>query len=481
MTDLTLVDLSLLIPAKLQKIVVDRQGRAVLEVFGGCRRWLTIDHGTVDVVDGRPARADDKDLDVSLQGMLRKELLPGILSKVDIDAAKGLIWLRIASSGHTGRTIVIETDAREPRWALLATTDDGHRILGTSPPGRPTDERDTRRGRMYEVPRRPPALRGEGAAALAAATPLPSASPVDPALTTLRARLKSEHDRLKRLQKRLEGDLSKHGDPEAFSHSGELLKTVMGTLRRGADSVDVTDHDGVVHVIALDPAKDAKGNLQAFFERARRARAARLHVAPRLKDNADRLAKVLALREQLLTAPVEDDVIAAAGAFLDAPEAGPSARRKAATAGTRQPWRTFVVGAGVVRGGVLVRVGRSAKDNDALVKSARGNDVWMHVRDSTGSHVIVPSSGSVVPDEVMIDAAHLASWFSRGRGETHVDVQHTRVKHLKKPGAGAPAGLFLVANETVMHLRVDEVRLRRLLATEVAAVVTAPASPKRGR
>lgn len=479
MTDLPLVDRSLLVPAKLQKVVVDRSGRAVLEVFGGCRRWLTIDHGAIDVVEGRPARAEEANLDISLQGMLRKELLPGILSAVDIDTGKGLIWLRIASSGHGGRTIVVETDAREPRWFLLATTTEGARILGSSPAGRPSDERDTRRGRLYEPPRRAPALRGEGAAA-ATATPLTSAATVDPALTTLRARLKSEHDRLKRLQKRLEGDLGKHGDPEAFARDGELLKTVMGTLRRGPASVDVTDHEGVVHVIALDPARDASENLQAIFERARRARAARLHVAPRLADNAARLAKVMALREQVLTGPVADDVIAGAIAFLAGPEAGPSARRKAATAGTRQPWRTFVVGASVVRGGVLVRVGRSAKDNDALVKSARGNDVWMHARDRSGSHVIIPSSGAAIPDEVMIDAGHLAAWFSQCRGETHVDVQHTRVKHLKKPGAGAPAGLFLVANEAVMHLRVDESRLRRLLATEVAAVVMAPAAAKRG-
>jgi predicted ribosome quality control (RQC) complex YloA/Tae2 family protein len=281
-----------------------------------------------------------------------------------------------------------------------------------------------------------------------------------------RQRLKAEHERLKRLHKKLEGDLTRHGDPERTALDGELLKSVMGRLPRGADHVVVLDVDGAERRIVLDPARDAKGNLQRLFDRARRARAAIIHARPRIDDVTRRIMRVAALRERLVSVIADDEVevLRDVDALLAAPDSGPSARRKAALAGGRQAWRCFVVD-----GDIVVRVGRGAKDNDALVKSARGHDLWLHARDRTGAHVIIPSTGGQIPDAAFVDAAHLAAWFSAARGERHVDIQHTRVKHLKKAGAGAPAGLFLVGNEAVSHLRVDDERTRTLLSREVAA------------
>jgi predicted ribosome quality control (RQC) complex YloA/Tae2 family protein len=118
---------------------------------------------------------------------------------------------------------------------------------------------------------------------------------------------------------------------------------------------------------------------------------------------------------------------------------------------------------------VVVRVGRGARDNDALVKAARGNDLWLHARDAVGAHVVVPSAGGPVPDGLMRDAALLAAHFSARRGERNVDVQHTRVKHLRKPGPGAAPGLFLVGHEQVLPVRLDDERLQILLRAEVPA------------
>ncbi len=465
---------STLVPARVQKITIDKTRRdggaptgsddddstVTFELFAGGRRTLAVRPGHLDVV-GDHAQRDPSTVPPALQGLLRKELVPSILSAIEQDVVAGLIFLRFTRKDAAPRTLVLETDGRAPRWVLVDGTidDPAARILAALPGTRPDDGRDTRRGRAYERPRRPPAP-----AKAVNATTTTTTTRVDPRLAQARQRLKSEHDRLKRLHKALKSDLDKHGDPASTELQGELLKIVMGTLKRGASSVVVTDYEDVVHTVVLDPAKDAKQNLTAIFARARRGRAARDHVGPRLDNNTARVAAVAALRARLAS---DDDTTTATlqevEAFLRAPGAGASARRRAATSGTRQAWRSFQVS-----DDVIVRVGRGAKDNDALVKSAKGNDLWLHARDRTGAHAIIPSSGATVADDVLLDAAHLAAWFSQGRNERHVDIQHTRVKHLKKPGAGAPAGLFLVANETVVHLRVDDERVRRLLAAEIA-------------
>ncbi len=449
-----------LVPAKVQKVTAS-SGDVVVEVFAGRKRYVALAPGRVDVVDDKPVV--DGDIDATLQGLLRKELIPGIVTAVDDDVDAGITRLRIARPEGAPRVLIIER--QPPMLFVVAATDDGERILQALPRGKPDDGRDTRRGRLYV---RPPPMTTTAMATAAPTTTAPKPKPtstVPPELSRLRARLKAEAERLKRRKKNLEGDLVKHGDGDALAAQGELLKGVMGQLKRGLDHVDVINHDGDTIRIALDPRKDAKGNLERVFQRAKRAKTGALHARPRIAETVARLAAIEAARASVAGADVDvaGPAFAAAAALLDDDGAGPSPRRRAATSGSRQPWRVFVVA-----GGVVVRVGRGAKDNDALVKSARGNDLWLHARDRVGAHVVIPSNGAVVPDDVVLDAAHLAAWFSGARGETHVDIQSTRVEYLRKPGSGA-AGLFLVANEVVTHLRVDDERVKRLLLTERAA------------
>jgi predicted ribosome quality control (RQC) complex YloA/Tae2 family protein len=337
-------------------------------------------------------------------------------------------------------------------WRVLATWGKNARAV---------DGRDLRRGKPYVQPVELPAHAHDHTVTSSnRLAPLR----VDPALSAVRASLKAEHKRLTRKESALLHDVDKHGDPDALVAQGEQLKGMMGRITRGMTSVQVVDDTGALVDVTLDPALDAKGNLHKLFARSKKARAARAHVAPRLDDVRERLAELAAVRARVLQAePTPDDVLAAQE-FLRAPQSGGSARRKAAKAGPRQPWRAFRVSHDVV-----VRVGRSARDNDALVREARGHDVWLHVRNTVGSHVIVPATTSEVHPDVLLDACQLAAHFSSARGEERVDVQHTRVKHLKKPGRGAPAGMFHVSNESVVHLRVDRERLAVLLAQEVAA------------
>ncbi|MDP2341117.1 MAG: NFACT RNA binding domain-containing protein [Deltaproteobacteria bacterium] len=447
-----------LVPAKVQKATVTGDA-CVLEVFGGAKRFLIFEPGRFAVVDDKPLREEGPP--AALQGQVRKELVPSILSAVDDDRRRFLFVRKDAPS----RVVVIEPDGKDPRWLLLALTDEGERILATSPATRATDGRDLRRGRLYELPR----TKAEPMTTTTAAPTTTTAKPAgDPVLQGLKVRLKGEIDRKRRLLKALQGDQTKHGDPALLEEQGELLKTVMGKLKRGAASVDVVGYDGTPRVIGLDPTRDPKQNLALLFGKAKKARTAIARTAPRIEEASREFAALEAARALLIGD--DDDAVARVESLLAG--GGPSPRRKAAmqTAqqGGRVAWRSFAVD--VPRGTPLVvRVGRGAKDNDVLVKSAKGHDLWLHARDATGGHVIVPSDGGDVDDAVLRDAALLAAWFSSLRGERHVDIQHTRVKNLRKPGGGAAPGLFLVSHETVLGLRVDDERIKLLLAAEVAA------------
>ena len=126
----------------------------------------------------------------------------------------------------------------------------------------------------------------------------------------------------------------------------------------------------------------------------------------------------------------------------------------------RLPYKTFV---GNAQREILV--GRSsAKNHELTFRVAKGSDVWLHAREVEGAHVVVRvRRDEELAPEVLLDAAHLAVYFSRARDEGLVDVQYTNVGSLKKlPTPGA----VVVTREKVLAVRVDDARTQALLKSE---------------
>jgi predicted ribosome quality control (RQC) complex YloA/Tae2 family protein len=120
--------------------------------------------------------------------------------------------------------------------------------------------------------------------------------------------------------------------------------------------------------------------------------------------------------------------------------------------------------------GLEILVGRNAKGNDELTrKIARGNDWFLHVSGRPGSHVIVRAlPGKTVPLETLLDAAHLALYYSlsqkdrSGPGLTAAaDVHYTPVKYVRKP-KGLEPGRVLLATHKTLRVRLEAGRLERL-------------------
>ncbi|HID09466.1 TPA: DUF814 domain-containing protein, partial [Candidatus Micrarchaeota archaeon] len=103
-------------------------------------------------------------------------------------------------------------------------------------------------------------------------------------------------------------------------------------------------------------------------------------------------------------------------------------------------------------GDFRVLVGRSARENEELVRGAHPRDLCLHARGVPGAHVIVKSAGREVPQEVLEEAARLAAWYSKARYDTKVAVTYTEVRYLRKP-RGAPPGAFAVLKEKVIVVR----------------------------
>ena len=98
--------------------------------------------------------------------------------------------------------------------------------------------------------------------------------------------------------------------------------------------------------------------------------------------------------------------------------------------------------------------------NERLTHDAQGNDMWLHAKDMPGSHVIIQCRDGQCPESTLMEAAKLASFFSKGKGQA-VPVDYTLRKHVKKPG-GSPTGFVIYTHQKTLIVDACEGDVSRL-------------------
>jgi predicted ribosome quality control (RQC) complex YloA/Tae2 family protein len=279
--------------------------------------------------------------------------------------------------------------------------------------------------------------------------------------------------KITRRREAIRGDLDKIGQADEIATQAQWLVAEAAKAKRGATSLTIVDWstgEAVEKVFPLDPSKSAKEQVEAMFRRAKRLRLGARVAEERLAQTETQLAAIRAARA---TVDAADALPAIEAALQNAKRAAPRdvtlpgnqpGSAKSVTKGqrARTPFRAFFA-----RSGRRLMTGKGAADNDELtLHYARPHDLWLHAKDRTGSHVIVPlDRGQTCSAEDLVDAAHLAAHFSEAREEKVVDVQYTDRRYLRKPKGSAP-GLVIVDREKVLVLRVEPEILRGLLERE---------------
>ncbi len=89
-------------------------------------------------------------------------------------------------------------------------------------------------------------------------------------------------------------------------------------------------------------------------------------------------------------------------------------------------------------------VGKNAKSNDELIRLSSKNDLWLHVKDFTGSHVIIKQKGREYAKDVIQIGAQLAAFHSKAKHQSLVQVQFTMRKFVSKPKKAMPGEVHVL-------------------------------------
>jgi len=259
-------------------------------------------------------------------------------------------------------------------------------------------------------------------------------------------------------------------------------------------TVELLDYaTGDPQKIAIDPSCGWVENAQIYYRRAKKAKARRdiyeqisaaLHAE---REYIDTLIQLVCQAETVADLTALEADVAQVGTFRlelngkEAPEPVSGAKagskkshknnlkdKKKAAKGKPEKQKSAAFG-GVASftssDGLEILLGKSGQGNDAIVgKLSRTDDLWLHVHQMPGSHVLVRTGKGDVPDQSLLEAAMLAVHFSSARNSLNVPVIYTQSKFVRKIPHSYPGHVNYRQEQTVFITPEAEV-VDRLLQT----------------
>ena len=107
-------------------------------------------------------------------------------------------------------------------------------------------------------------------------------------------------------------------------------------------------------------------------------------------------------------------------------------------------------------GATEIRIELLEEGDKLTFKVAQKDDLWFHVKDIPGSHVILVTDGREPTDRDYTEAAGIAAGYSKATGDL-VAVDYTRVRNIKKPSGGKPGFVTYKTNYTAFVKPIREI------------------------
>lgn len=227
-------------------------------------------------------------------------------------------------------------------------------------------------------------------------------------------------DREKKLRNELaqvEGKLREAGAREQLREEGDRLYATL-------------------HEVPPEEQTEAKERAAKLFAKYKKAAASITHLQRRRADLLEALDDIAQLRWEVERAADSDlDDAAEAVAAMEPQHGSPPHR---AVSKKRKPLQYDTAA------GSRIYVGRTPLENAELTfRVARPDDLWFHVQNQPGAHVILQRHDRTPPPESDITAAAaLAALHSKAKQSPKVTVDYTQRKYVRKRPGAAPGLVF---------------------------------------
>lgn len=256
--------------------------------------------------------------------------------------------------------------------------------------------------------------------------------------------VKNEQKKLTKKIVKLKKQLEQAENSEGYRIRGEILNANLAQVKPGMTKISLPnyyDNNRPIE-IKLDAALSPARNGQKYFTRYKKLRDSIKHVKEQIEIANDNLRYFDSIQTAIDNAEPEDidqitDELINQG-YLKRPQK--QKRKKKVTEHNLNEFR--------LSSGKTVLVGKNNYQNDWLtLKKANKTDIWFHVKNIPGSHVILQDANP--SDDDILEAAEIAAYFSKAKNSAHVQVDYVQDKRVKKPNGARPGFVIYTGQNSI--------------------------------
>ncbi len=238
-------------------------------------------------------------------------------------------------------------------------------------------------------------------------------------------------------------DTEKRDDYKLY---GELLYTYGYNIKEGAKELEAFNYydNNTLIKIPLDPDLSAQENAKRYFDKYGKLKRTYEALSEYSKETKEEITHLESIATALDIALLEEDLQEIKEELI---EYGYIRRKYTAKKQkiTSKPFHYLS------SDGFHIYVGKNNFQNeDITFQLATGNDWWFHAKGIPGSHVIVKTQGKDLPDKTFEEAARLAAFYSKGRGNEKVEIDYTEKKNIKKVAGAKPGFVIYHTNYSML-------------------------------
>lgn len=240
-------------------------------------------------------------------------------------------------------------------------------------------------------------------------------------------------------------ELDESRKAQIFRVYGDMITAGMYKIKPGVDRATLTDYSvdpPVEAEVLLDAHIAPAQNAQRYYKKYKKAQSAEKNLTTQIAEAEEELRYIDSVFEELVRVKNRDD---AAEIRKELFESGYLKKHNVPVGRKPKKAEPIKLEKTISHEGFTIYSGKNNIQNDYLtLKFADRHDVWFHVKNYPGSHVVVISGGKAVPDSTLTEAAELAAKNSKAKGN-NIAVDYTEVRYVKKP-SGAKPGMVIYTN-----------------------------------
>ena len=248
----------------------------------------------------------------------------------------------------------------------------------------------------------------------------------------------SQIKKFKKIEKNIKVDLKKNENFENYKNIGDILAANMHQIKYGMKKVTVFDfYNNQEITINLDPLLSPNDNLNFYYNKYNKGKRTISALNSRFLDIQN---EIKYFEEIKMFIEKENDFIGIEEIEneLNLTNNGNKSKNKIKL---NKPKKRELLSFNYK--GFQIFVGRNNKENEEISFSkGQPNDIWLHIKDIPGSHVLILRNNQELPNDVLLHAANLACEYSKAKRGDKVTVDYCERKFVKKIKNSKPGNVI---------------------------------------